>query len=141
MLSRLFALRDSAQAAGEIVCLISGGEFACPVRGEGIGGRNAETALRCAIEMNARLKQTSSGANLSRVVILSAGTDGIDGNSLAAGAVADETTVKRAVERNLDAQSFLDSSDAYRFFEALGDAIVTGATGTNVRDLRIMLAV
>ncbi len=141
MLSRLFALRDSAQAADEIVCLISGGEFACPVRGEGTGGRNAETALRCAIESDARLKQTSSGANLSRIVILSAGTDGIDGNSPAAGAVADETTVKRAVERNLDAQSFLDSSDAYSFFEALCDAIVTGATGTNVRDLRIMLAV
>ncbi|MBC7910751.1 MAG: DUF4147 domain-containing protein [Pyrinomonadaceae bacterium] len=140
MLSRIFGMRAGA-AAGEIVCLISGGEFACPVRGEGIGGRNAETALRGAIEMAECIKQTSGGANLSRVFILSAGTDGIDGNSLAAGAVADETTIKRAAARNLNAQSFLDKSDAYSFFETLGDAIVTGATGTNVRDLRIMLAV
>jgi len=77
---------------------------------------------------------------LEDFAILSAGTDGIDGNSPAAGAVADRTTRARALALNLDARSFLEASDAYNFFNALGDAIVTGPTGTNVRDLRIMLA-
>lgn len=123
---------------GQVVCFISGGEFACPVRGAGVGGRNSETALRCAFELNTQAHQ--SGSDALQVVALSAGTDGIDGNSPAAGALADDTTLHRAQALNLDAQSFLDASDAYTFFEALGDAVVTGPTGTNVRDLRIMLA-
>ena len=111
------------------VCLISGGEFSCPVRGEGRGGRNLETVLRCAMEIDRK----------QNIVILSAGTDGIDGNSPAAGAIADETTLNRARALGLDAESFLARSDSYGFFDQLGDAIVTGPTGTNVRDLRIML--
>jgi glycerate 2-kinase len=111
------------------VCTISGGEFSCPVRGEGRGGRNLETALRCAINLN-----TSS-----HVVILSAGTDGIDGNSPAAGAIADETTIERARNLNLDAKQYLARSDSYTFFKQLNDLIITGPTGTNVRDLRIVL--
>ena len=71
---------------------------------------------------------------------LSAGTDGIDGNSPAAGAIADETTLERARLMLMNARDFLDESDAYTFFERLGDALVTGATGTNVRDVRILLA-
>lgn len=111
-------------------CLVSGGEFSCPVRGDGRGGRNLETALRCAI----RLDQSSQ-----RAVVLSAGTDGIDGNSPAAGALADETTVERARRLGLDPHDFLARSDSYSFFEKLGDLIVTGPTGTNVRDLRIVI--
>lgn len=111
-------------------CVISGGEFSCPVRGDGLGGRNLETALRCAI----RLDQSSQ-----RAVVLSAGTDGIDGNSPAAGAIADETTIERARSLGLDAHDFLARSDSYSFFEKLGDLIVTGPTGTNVRDLRIVI--
>lgn len=111
-------------------CAISGGEFSCPVRGDGLGGRNLETVLRCAISLQ---NETSP------VVILSAGTDGIDGNSPAAGAIADETTLKRARNRNLDAEQYLARSDSYSFFEQLNDLIVTGPTGTNVRDLRILL--
>lgn len=110
-------------------CTISGGEFSCPVRGDGRGGRNLETTLRCAINLN-----TSS-----HLVILSAGTDGIDGNSPAAGAIADETTLERARNLNLDATQYLDRSDSYIFFEQLNDLIITGPTGTNVRDLRILL--
>ena len=71
---------------------------------------------------------------------LSAGTDGIDGNSPAAGALADELTLTRARTLQLDALRFLDASDAYGFFDALNDALMTGPTGTNVRDLRLMLA-
>jgi hydroxypyruvate reductase len=141
MLSRLLALQQRAAREGRIACLISGGEFACPVRGEGIGGRNAETALRCAIEIDELHNDKQDNAGFARLALLSAGTDGIDGNSPAAGAVVDETTVRRAREMNLDARSFLDGSDAYSFFNALGDALVTGPTGTNVRDLRILLAV
>ncbi len=109
---------------------ISGGEFSCPVRGDGLGGRNLETALRCAITLDTQTSHT---------VVLSAGTDGIDGNSPAAGAIADETTIQRARNLNLDAEHYLARSDSYSFFEQLNDLIVTGPTGTNVRDLRILL--
>ena len=109
-------------------CLISGGEFSCPVRGDGIGGRNLETVLRCAMHLQER-----------EVVVLSAGTDGVDGNSPAAGAIADQTTLARARSLGLDPVEFLARSDSYTFFEQLGDLIVTGLTGTNVRDLRILL--
>jgi len=137
LLSRLFDLRRRAKKESEVVCLISGGEFACPVRGQGIGGRNTESALRLAMEIE---KQIVDEAELPHVVALSAGTDGIDGNSPAAGAVADETTLARARMLQMDASRFLNESDAYNFFRRLGDAIITGASGTNVRDVRILLA-
>jgi hydroxypyruvate reductase len=137
LLTRLSDLRGRATSEHHPVCLISGGEFACPLKGDGTGGRNSETALRCAIEIDARSKGQRS---MTHTICLSAGTDGIDGNSPAAGAIADETTLERARLKGLDAQSFLDRSDAYTFFESLGDAIITGRTGTNVRDLRLMLA-
>jgi hydroxypyruvate reductase len=107
-------------------CLVSGGEFSCSVRGNGVGGRNLETTLRCAIA-------------LEHGVILSAGTDGIDGNSPAAGAFADETTIQRARSLGLDPAEFLIRSDSYSFFEKLNDLVVTGPTGTNVRDVRILI--
>ena len=137
LLSRLNTLRDLAKTEepGGInaVCLISGGEFACPVKREGLGGRNLETALRLAND------QTLPG--YTHFIALCAGTDGIDGNSPAAGAIVDDTTRERAGAIGLDASDFIDRSDAYSFFVALGDAIATGATGTNVRDVRILLAI
>lgn len=108
-------------------CLISGGEFSCPVRGPGVGGRNLETVLRLAMDLD------------QQAVVLSAGTDGIDGNSPAAGAIADQTTIARAQSLGLDPAEFLARSDSYTFFERLNDLIVTGPTGTNVRDLRIFI--
>jgi hydroxypyruvate reductase len=137
LLSRVYDGR--ARNKGEVFCLISGGEFACPLRGDGKGGRNAETVLRAALDLEKR-RGTASTAGTSHTVMLSAGTDGIDGNSIAAGAIADETTLERARQRGMEAQLFLERSDAYTFFHNLGDAIVTGPTGTNVRDLRIMIA-
>ena len=138
LVSRLLSLY--ARAGGRGVCLISGGEFSCPVRGGGTGGRNSETALRVAFELE---KEHETGATLTpaHAVALCAGTDGIDGNSPAAGALADKTTLARANARGLDARKFLDESDAYTLFDQLGDAVITGPTGTNVRDLRILLAV
>jgi glycerate 2-kinase len=117
-------------------CVVSGGEFSCPVNGNGVGGRNQETALRLALESENLARQSTS----STFVALCAGTDGIDGNSPAAGAIVDSTTIQRARAIGLDPKDFLKRSDAYSFFVALGDVITTGATGTNVRDIRILLA-
>jgi glycerate 2-kinase len=75
-----------------------------------------------------------------RVAILSAGTDGIDGNSPAAGAVADGETLARARTMGMDADDAFRRSDAYNFFASLEDAVITGPTGNNLRDLRILIA-
>jgi glycerate 2-kinase len=134
LLRRLDQVRECARRepnTNEAVCLISGGEFACPVRGDGIGGRNLETALR--------LCMSPGLPNSGPFVALCAGTDGTDGNSPAVGAIVDGTTIVRARAIGLDPQDFLGRSDAYSFFVALGDVIATGPTGTNVRDIRVLL--
>nr|MDQ5836906.1 glycerate kinase [Acidobacteriota bacterium] len=138
LVSRLAELQRREGARG--VCLVSGGEFACPVRGKGLGGRSSETALRCAFEFEKMLSSEVAGRTTRAAVALCAGTDGVDGNSPAAGALADHLTLTRARAFGLDASKFLEESDAYSFFEQLGDAIITGPTGTNVRDVRILLA-
>ena len=124
------------QHGGKPVCLVSGGEFSCPVRGSGIGGRNLETVLRCAM----KLEEMADAPTNPHWALLSAGTDGVDGNSLAAGAWADESTIRLGLSQGLGAADFLERSDAFHFFEHLGNLIVTGPTGTNVRDVRIVLA-
>ncbi|HKP73394.1 MAG TPA: DUF4147 domain-containing protein [Pyrinomonadaceae bacterium] len=139
LVSRLFELRRRTGVDARPVCLVSGGEFSCPVRGRGVGGRNSETALRCAFELEARADAVST-IDARRTLAFSAGTDGIDGNSPAAGAWSDERTLARARSLAFDPHEFLETSDAYTFFDALGNTIMTGATGTNVRDLRLMLA-
>jgi len=111
------------------VCLISGGEVTVKVTNGGAGGRNQQFALACA--------QRIAGENIT---VLSAGTDGIDGNSPAAGAVVDGTTLERAGSRGLDPAASLLAYNAYPFFDALGDTIMTGPTGNNLRDLRILLS-
>ncbi len=122
------------------VCLISGGEFRCPVRGQGFGGRNTEAALRTAFDFERKIQSNQSNNAPHNFVALYAGTDGIDGNSPAAGAISDHTTLARARALNMNARDYLAQSDAYTFFAKLGDAVMTGATETNVRDVRIMLA-
>src|SRR5579864_1749974 len=125
LLQRVRKLRQSVSR----VCLISGGEVTVKVTNGGVGGRNQQFALYCATKI--------AGENIT---VLSAGTDGIDGNSPAAGAVVDGTTMERAQDRRLDARGALQAFDAYPFFRALGDVIETGPTGNNLRDLRILLA-
>ncbi len=110
-------------------CLLSGGETTVTVRGKGLGGRNQEFVLAAAIAL--------AGERL--VTILSAGTDGIDGPTQAAGAIADTGTVARAAGLGLDAAVFLANNDSYHFFEPLNGLIKTGPTGTNVMDVRILL--
>jgi glycerate-2-kinase len=129
-IERVVALRH--QHTGKTVCLLSGGEVICPVRGDGEGGRNQEFALRAAIHLHQR--------GLSDVAVLSAGTDGIDGNSPAAGAIADLDTLRKAEVQGLSAEQSLQNSDSFNFFNPLGAAIMTGPTGNNVRDIRILLA-
>lgn len=140
LMVRLNSLRQNSRGSHSLVCLISGGEFSCPVMGNGVGGRNSETVLRCAIELDKRRREASDSEKPEDVIVFSAGTDGIDGNSPAAGAVADEMTIARGHSLGLDADAFLQGSDSFGYFQALGDAIITGPTGTNVRDLRIILA-
>jgi hydroxypyruvate reductase len=111
------------------VCLISGGEVTVKVTNGGVGGRNQQFALACAGKI--------AGENIA---VLSAGTDGVDGNSPAAGAVADGSTLARARGRGIHVRAALEGFDAYPVFKALGDAIEIGPTGNNLRDLRIILA-
>ncbi len=125
LLTRLREFRQKSRR----VCVLSGGEVTVKVSNGGIGGRNQQFALECAGKI--------VGENIT---VLSAGTDGIDGNSPAAGAVADGTTLARAQAHGLDAKSALDSFNAYPLFKALGDSIETGPTGNNLRDVRILLA-
>ena len=113
----------------ERVCLLSGGEVTVKVEDGGTGGRNQQFALACAARISGEA-----------ITVLSAGTDGIDGNSPAAGAIIDGSTLERAKARGLDSGAHLAGFNAYPFFESLGDAITTGPTGNNLRDLRILLA-
>jgi glycerate 2-kinase len=126
LLKRLRELRKGVSR----VCLISGGEVTVKVTGDaGIGGRNQQFALYCASKISGE-----------QITVLSAGTDGIDGNSTAAGGVVDGHTMSRAAELGVDVPRALREFDAFPVLHALGDAIVTGPTGNNIRDLRILLA-
>jgi len=114
---------------GRAVAVIADGEVSSPVTGDGIGGRNSAFVLDCAGKIAGR-----------KIAVLSLGTDGIDGSSPAAGAVADGETLARAQAQRLDPAEYFRRSDSYTFFQKLGDVIVTGPTGNNLRDLRILLA-
>jgi glycerate 2-kinase len=129
LLDRFHALR----AESSRTCLISSGELSVKLPAEhGCGGRNQQFALTCAFDL-ARFEGLP-------LVVLSAGSDGIDGNSPAAGAMADTTTLARARQQNFDPEAHRRHFDACPLFTAIGDSIVTGPTGNNLRDLRIFLA-
>jgi hydroxypyruvate reductase len=125
LLKRLRDLRKTSPRA----CLLSGGEVTVKVTNGGTGGRNQQFALACAAKITDE-----------NITVLSAGTDGLDGNSPAAGAVVDGSTAARAEARGLNARQALTNFDAFPFFKGLGDDIETGPTGNNLRDLRILLA-
>ena len=100
-----------------------------PVMGAGVGGRNSAFVLTCVPKIAGK-----------KIAVLSAGTDGIDGNSPAAGAVADGETLARAAQNGMEPAEYARRSDAYNFFARLDDAVVTGPTGNNLRDLRILIS-
>ncbi|MBW2334182.1 MAG: glycerate kinase [Deltaproteobacteria bacterium] len=110
-------------------CIIAGGETTVTIQGDGRGGRNQELALACAIAID----------GWKRVSLLSAGTDGTDGPTDAAGAMVNGTSCGRARQANLDPRDFLLANDSYTFFESLGDLLKTGPTRTNVMDIICML--
>ena len=126
LLGRLREMKRGVSKA----CIVSGGEVTVKVTGNaGTGGRNQHFALYCAEKI--------AGEN---IVVLSAGTDGIDGASPAAGAVVDGTTTQRALAAGLDPAQHLSAFNSYPLFQKLGDLIETGPTGNNVRDVRILMA-
>ncbi len=114
---------------GQRVALIADGELSSPVTGDGLGGRNSAFVLACVEKIVGR-----------GITVFSAGTDGMDGNSPATGAAADGESLSRAKALGMDPTAFYKRSDAYNFFDRLGDTILTGPTGNNLRDLRILLA-
>lgn len=118
---------ESGRPAARPACLISGGETTVTLTGNGLGGRNQEFTLAAALHLE------------PGVVVLSAGTDGTDGPTDATGAIADAETLPRAKARGLDPRAALVHHNAYPFFDALGDLIKTGPTGTNVMDIRLLL--
>ncbi len=125
LLARLRALRQRTPRA----CLLSGGEVTVTVKDGGIGGRNQQFALACATKIDGE-----------RITVLSAGTDGIDGNSPATGAVVDGSTRGRSLQAGLNVEGHLAGFNAFPLFEQIGDAVMTGPTGNNLRDLRLLLA-
>jgi len=127
LLAQLAALKESSD--GRAVAVIADGEVSSPVTGRGTGGRNSAFVLNCADKIAGQ-----------KIAVLSAGTDGIDGSSPGAGAVADGETSTRARAAGLDPADYFRRSDSYSFFDKLGDAINTGPTGNNLRDLRILVA-
>jgi len=106
-------------------CMVAGGETTVTIRGKGLGGRNQEMALSAALEI----------AGLEDVMIIPLATDGTDGPTDAAGAIADGSTLRRAQEVGLSAPQYLADNDSYHFFQRLGDLLITGPTNTNVNDL------
>jgi len=110
-------------------CVLAGGEPTVTIRGEGKGGRNQELALACAISID----------GWDRIALLSAGTDGTDGPTDAAGAIVSGVTCQDARQKGLDPYAYLASNDSYSFFESLGDLVKTGPTRTNVMDIICML--
>ncbi len=131
--SELGLWNGDAPSAGfqtsEKKCWLGGGEPTVTLRGNGRGGRAQELVLAAALEI----------AGDTEIVVLSAGTDGTDGPTDAAGALADNETLARARASDLDAAAFLENNDAYHFFRALDDLVVTGPTNTNVNDLMLAL--
>jgi len=110
-------------------CILSGGETTVKITGSGKGGRNQEFALAAAMDID----------GCETIVVFSAGTDGTDGPTDAAGAVVDHLTGFRARQLGLVPQDYLAENDSYHFFKQLDDLVITGPTNTNVIDLRVIL--
>lgn len=111
------------------LCLLSGGETTVTVKGNGLGGRNTELALSFALEIEGH----------EGITLLSAGTDGTDGPTDAAGAIVDGYTVQKAKALNMDSQNYLKNNDSYHFFKKTHELFITGPTGTNVMDIQVVI--
>jgi glycerate 2-kinase len=120
----------SGHPAQKPICLLAGGEPTVTVTGKGMGGRNTELALAMAAELK----------GLRKIIFLSAGTDGTDGPTDAAGAVVNGLTYSRALQKGISPEEYLSDNNSYTFFKKAGGLLMTGPTRTNVMDLHILLA-
>ena len=135
--SFLVSLAVSRKKSERPLCFLSGGELTVHVKGSGKGGRNQEFVLAALPEIE---RHTKSGPLSGRDwLVASLGTDGIDGNTEAAGAWATPVTIQKSRDLGLNIQDYLDGNDSYNFFQKAGGLIIIGPTGTNVMDLRIFL--
>ncbi len=129
----LGSLANEVEVSGNPVrkpaAIVIGGETTVTVEGKGQGGRNQELALSAALKLS----------NAENCVIASLSTDGVDGPTDAAGAIVDGCTLHRAGVLGLDAEQFLSNNDSYHFFAKIGDLMFTGATGTNVNDIAVVI--
>ena len=123
------AIERQTQLCDKPICLISGGETTVTVKGNGLGGRNMELALSFALEI----------AGKKGISLLSAGSDGTDGPTDAAGAIVDGETIIKAQRMGINPEAYLENNDSYHFFKKVGGLFVTGPTGTNVMDVQIMV--
>ena len=128
-LAEMALMQKKQHMPGRPCCLLSGGETTVTVKGTGKGGRNMELALSFAISIR----------GTGGITLLSAGTDGTDGPTDAAGAMVDGNTVERAKASGLDPVAYLDNNDSYNFFRRTDGLFVTGPTGTNVMDIQIII--
>jgi glycerate-2-kinase len=131
LVEKALKARDTLRVTGrgKRICYISGGETTVTVKGKGRGGRNTELALSAAIALDGE----------DGITLLSAGTDGTDGPTDAAGAMVDGESVKKARALGLNSEAFLNNNDSYTLFKETGDIFTTGPTGTNVMDIQIAL--
>jgi hydroxypyruvate reductase len=122
-------VRDSGNPLSAPACILCGGETTVTIRGDGKGGRNQEFALAAALVLD----------GIENIVVLAGGTDGNDGPTDAAGAMADGRTLARARAKDLDPLDYLRRNDSYHFFQSLEDLVITGPTRTNVMDVYMFL--
>ena len=122
-------VRDSGNPLSAPACILCGGETTVTIRGDGKGGRNQEFALAAALVLD----------GIKNIVVLAGGTDGNDGPTDAAGAMADGRTLARARAKDLDPLDYLRRNDSYHFFQSLEDLVITGPTRTNVMDVYMVL--
>lgn len=132
----------SARKSKKPLCIIGAGETTVTIRGKGKGGRNQEMALALALDVDKNIDRYSSNGNQGGLVLLSAGTDGQDGPTPAAGAIADPYQVNEATKEGLEPEEFLENNDSYSFYSKFQngrDHVMTGLTGTNVMDIQVLL--
>ena len=131
----------ATHSLGKPICFIGAGETTVNLQGSGLGGRNQEMVLALAVDLHNNM-QAFTGSDSGGLLMLSAGTDGQDGPTPAAGAIAEPHQVSRALSEDLDPVSYLNNNDSYTFYSKFrqgADHVVTGLTGTNVMDIQILL--
>lgn len=141
VINQLIHIAGKANNTGMPICIIAGGESVVRVKGRGQGGRSQEMTLVCAMHMDRNDEKNQEIKNDFVMQLFSAGTDGIDGPTPAAGAFVTPKTMEEAQAQDIDVQSFLSNNDSFHFFQKLNNGanhVITGQTGTNVMDMQLL---